>query len=445
MMRSASRQALERAARAQDSAVSGGRASADTLATIAEELYAVAGLLVDQPRLRRALGDPATQRRGPRRAGRAAARGQGRRAGARPSSRPRSRERWSSPWDLTDALEGAGDDALFAAAEKDGKLDRVEDELFRLERILRGEGEIAALLDERTVDRRAAHRAARLAASRARSRRSPSRCCTTPWPASASAASLLAHRRPARAAAGPAASVRWPGSCRPSPLTDEQEQRLAAALTEMYGRAISVRTALDPTLRGGLVVRVGDEVIDGSIATPLRRRPARRWPAEPHHLTRDTRQTRSTEKKDTFMAELTISADEIRSAIESYVSSYTPEASREEVGVVAETGDGIARVEGLPSAMTNELLEFEGGTLGIALNLDVREIGVVILGDVRRHRGGPAGQAHRRDPLGPGRRRLPRPRGRPARPADRRPGRDRDRRSAARSSCRRRPWCSARR
>src|ERR1700761_4282469 len=81
------------------------------------------------------------------------------------------------------------------------------------------------------------------------------------------------------------------------------------------------------------------------------------------------------------MAELTISADEIRSAIEGYVSSYSPEATREEVGLVAETGDGIARVEGLPSAMTNELLEFEGGTLGIALNLDVRDIGVVILGD----------------------------------------------------------------
>jgi F-type H+-transporting ATPase subunit alpha len=81
------------------------------------------------------------------------------------------------------------------------------------------------------------------------------------------------------------------------------------------------------------------------------------------------------------MAELTISADEIRSALESYVSSYTPEASREEVGLVAETGDGIARVEGLPSVMTNELLTFEDGTLGVALNLDVRDIGVVILGD----------------------------------------------------------------
>src|SRR6266567_733616 len=81
------------------------------------------------------------------------------------------------------------------------------------------------------------------------------------------------------------------------------------------------------------------------------------------------------------MAELTISADEIRSAIEGFVSSYTPAASREEVGVVAATGDGIATVEGLPSAMSNELLEFEGGTLGVALNLDVRDIGVVILGD----------------------------------------------------------------
>jgi F-type H+-transporting ATPase subunit alpha len=82
------------------------------------------------------------------------------------------------------------------------------------------------------------------------------------------------------------------------------------------------------------------------------------------------------------MAELTITPDEIRSALESYVASYSPEASREEVGVVAETGDGIARVEGLPSAMTNELLQFEGGTLGIALNLDVRDIGVVVLGDI---------------------------------------------------------------
>jgi F-type H+-transporting ATPase subunit alpha len=81
------------------------------------------------------------------------------------------------------------------------------------------------------------------------------------------------------------------------------------------------------------------------------------------------------------MAELTISADEIRSAIQSYVTEYSPDISREEVGTVTEAGDGIARVEGLPSVMTNELLEFESGVRGLALNLDVREVGVVVLGD----------------------------------------------------------------
>ena len=81
------------------------------------------------------------------------------------------------------------------------------------------------------------------------------------------------------------------------------------------------------------------------------------------------------------MAELTISSDEIRSAIENYVTSFSTETSREEVGVVTYAGDGIARVEGLPSAMTNELLQFPGGILGVALNLEVREIGAVILGN----------------------------------------------------------------
>jgi F-type H+-transporting ATPase subunit alpha len=82
------------------------------------------------------------------------------------------------------------------------------------------------------------------------------------------------------------------------------------------------------------------------------------------------------------MAELTIRPEEIRDALEKFVAAYEPgTATREEVGVVTEAGDGIARIEGLPSTMTNELLQFEDGTLGIALNLDVREIGVVILGE----------------------------------------------------------------
>ena len=82
------------------------------------------------------------------------------------------------------------------------------------------------------------------------------------------------------------------------------------------------------------------------------------------------------------MAELTIRPEEIRDALEKFVAAYEPgTATREEIGVVTEAGDGIARIEGLPSTMTNELLQFEDGTLGIALNLDVREIGVVILGE----------------------------------------------------------------
>ncbi|MEG3614227.1 MULTISPECIES: F0F1 ATP synthase subunit alpha [Isoptericola] len=82
------------------------------------------------------------------------------------------------------------------------------------------------------------------------------------------------------------------------------------------------------------------------------------------------------------MAELTIRPEEIRAALDSFVKSYEPEgAVTEEVGRVTFAADGIANVEGLPGAMANELLRFEDGTLGLALNLDVREIGVVVLGE----------------------------------------------------------------
>jgi F-type H+-transporting ATPase subunit alpha len=82
------------------------------------------------------------------------------------------------------------------------------------------------------------------------------------------------------------------------------------------------------------------------------------------------------------MAELTIRPEDIRAALDSFVKSYEPtRAVSEEVGRVSLAGDGIAQVEGLPGAMANELLRFEDGTLGLALNLDVREIGVVVLGE----------------------------------------------------------------
>ncbi|WP_296630832.1 F0F1 ATP synthase subunit alpha [Rhodoluna sp.] len=82
------------------------------------------------------------------------------------------------------------------------------------------------------------------------------------------------------------------------------------------------------------------------------------------------------------MADLKISPNEIRDALKDFVKSYEPaKASRAEVGHVIDAGDGIAHVEGLPSAMANELLKFEDGTLGLALNLDEREIGTVVLGN----------------------------------------------------------------
>ena len=130
------------------------------------------------------------------------------------------------------------------------------------------------------------------------------------------------------------------------------------------------------------------------------------------------------------MTELSIRPEEIRDALQKYVADYKPAAaSKEEVGTVAEAGDGIARVAGLPSAMANELLEFEDGTLGIALNLDTREIGVVILGDFDKIEEGQTRPPYRRDPLGARRRRLHGPRDRPARHPHRRPRRDRVRRA----------------
>jgi F-type H+-transporting ATPase subunit alpha len=85
------------------------------------------------------------------------------------------------------------------------------------------------------------------------------------------------------------------------------------------------------------------------------------------------------------MAELTIRPDEIRDALARFVEEYEPEGvTREEYGTVVDCGDGIAHVEGLPSIMSNELVEFENGVRGIALNLDIREIGVVVLGEYSR-------------------------------------------------------------
>src|ERR1044072_10005533 len=84
------------------------------------------------------------------------------------------------------------------------------------------------------------------------------------------------------------------------------------------------------------------------------------------------------------MAELTISAEKIQGAIEEYVAGFEADTEREEIGTVIDAGDGIAHVEGLPSVMTQELLEFPGGVLGVALHLDEHSVGAVILGDFEK-------------------------------------------------------------
>ena len=262
MIRSASRQALD-VLRREENAVYDGRVSAQTLSKIADELYAIAGLLVGQPRLRRMLGDPATSPDARTGLLEGLVAGQ---VGAQALRLAKAAVslRWSSPWDLADALEGAGDEALFAAAAKGGSLEQVEDELFRLERILDANGEAVGLLDEQTVP---AERRQQLLDSLVAGK------------VSAVTLSLLRHAVASqrkrsivlaiddlleKAAARQERSVARVVSA--APLTDAQEQRLAAVLTGIYGRAISVRSALDPDIQGGLVVRVGDEVIDGSIA-----------------------------------------------------------------------------------------------------------------------------------------------------------------------------------
>ncbi|HEY0167201.1 MAG TPA: F0F1 ATP synthase subunit delta [Jatrophihabitans sp.] len=233
---------------------------------LADELYAAAELLSKQPRLRRALGDPSTDASARADLARSLFSGQvgdvalGLIADA-------VSLRWSSPWDLTDALAILGDDALLAAAEQDGQLDTVEDELFRFERILADSGELGAALDEAGVP---AERRRGLLQSLLGEKVQPI------------TAQLLEHavtsgRRPTLTLAiddllQASAARRERSVARvlsATELTPAQTERLAAALTRLYGREINVRTAVDESVKGGLVVRVGDEVIDGSVASRL--------------------------------------------------------------------------------------------------------------------------------------------------------------------------------
>jgi F-type H+-transporting ATPase subunit delta len=264
LLQSASRESLAAAEETLDRAIDAGRPA--DLIRLGDELFAVLALLVREPALRRALADPATPATA--RSG-LADRLLGDKIGksAVHAFSDLVSSRWSRPSDLTEAVEVLARRSVLGAAEKDGTLDDVEDELFRFGRVLDREPQLAALLaDENTpADQRVGLLSglltgkvspvtAKLLEHTVRNPRGRS------LDRAAEELSELAAARRERYVA----HVRAPG-----PLTDTQERRLTEALTRLYGRPISLQVEPDDSLLGGLVVRVGGEVIDGSIAGRL--------------------------------------------------------------------------------------------------------------------------------------------------------------------------------
>lgn len=264
VLQSASRQSLVEVGATLDRIVDG--FSGRDLARLGDELFAVMRLLVEQPSLRRPLADPSV----PASARTALADQLLSSQLGRPTLDLVSEvvsARWSRPLDMVEALEVLARRATLGVAEKDGSLDEVEDQLFRFGRILYREPELNGLLTDRAtpVDKRTA-----LLTSVLGNKVSPvtatllTQTVRTPRGRSLDLAaeelSELAAARRDRYVAHITTSVR---------LTSQQENRLTESLTRLYARPISLQVELDPDLLGGLVVRVGGELIDGSVAGKL--------------------------------------------------------------------------------------------------------------------------------------------------------------------------------
>jgi F-type H+-transporting ATPase subunit delta len=240
--------------------------SPDDLGALADEMFAVARLLDGQLTLRRSLSDPAGKPE--ERAGLA------RRLFASRLSPAAvdlvetvARQRWSRPPDLVEAFTALGTEAALDAADARGELETVEDELFRFGRIVGGNRELARILS----DRKAASEGTsalldRLLSGKVRpvTEQLVRNVLTGPHVGNAENAierlSEEASRRRGQSVARVTSAV---------PLTDAQEQRLVDVLSRIYGRTIGLQVSVDPSVLGGLVVQVGDEVIDGSIAHRL--------------------------------------------------------------------------------------------------------------------------------------------------------------------------------
>jgi F-type H+-transporting ATPase subunit delta len=266
MINAASRAALAELRERLNTVLSGITGGLSEYQNLAGQLYATAGLLTTQPRLRRTLGDSSTDASG--RADFARTLLTGKLGDAALGLVTDSVGlRWSSPWDLSDSLEILGDEVLLAAAEQQGELDTVEDQLFRFERILAASGELVAAFDETAVP---AERRRELLDTVLAGKVNP---ITTELLGHALASDRKRSLMLAIDGLLEASATRRERSVArvisATELTGAQTERLATALTRLYGRPISVRSAVDASVRGGLAVRVGDEVIDGTIATKL--------------------------------------------------------------------------------------------------------------------------------------------------------------------------------
>jgi F-type H+-transporting ATPase subunit delta len=263
-MQAASRESLASAIERLDQVVAG--ADADQLRALGDELFALLGLLDRERVLRRHLTDPGTQEQTREQLARAVFGGK--------VSDPAvtvvaglATSRWSRPSDLLEALETLARRVVFVLAERDGVLEDVEDELFRFSRILIAQPKLRELLaDQGTpADGRVA-----LLDTLLGGRANPVTIQLleqTVRQPRARSLELVVAKLAELAAAMRSRSVAQVTAA--APLTDEQESRLAQTLSTIFGRAVSVQVDLDPDLLGGLVIRVGDEVIDGSVAARL--------------------------------------------------------------------------------------------------------------------------------------------------------------------------------
>jgi F-type H+-transporting ATPase subunit delta len=242
------------------------QASADDLVAVSDQLDGVADLLAREHVLRRTLADSSTD---PSQREQLASRLIDNQVG-RPTAeivRSAVAASWSRPEDLVDGLRTVAREALLVAAERNDRLDAVEDELFRLGRIVGGQPDLERLLSDPTAPAEGKQQVVdRLLADKAESvtRRLTDQLVAHPLGRSVAAglerlAGLAADRRQRSVAVVRSAVA----------LSEQQQSRLADALGRIYRRDITVHLEVDPAVVGGLVIQVGDEVIDGSAAGRL--------------------------------------------------------------------------------------------------------------------------------------------------------------------------------